>query len=109
MKEKNDLVLALDNLLDDEHVPIWAKVLVRAFENLTTKCEPLVKLTERVAQLEQDNRILKVQIAGFLDEINSIEDYYKHKYSSADSEIDNRINNGHKLRMMTNKFTKTKK
>ena len=70
---------ALDGILADDSVPTWAKVLINCFRNQRGEAVSLSQrislLEERMATKDEENRILKIQMAGLRDELDAAEQY----------------------------------
>ena len=88
MKMENEQKNALETLMADESVPNWAKVLIRCFQDLEGERRKVASLEQRVAKLEEslptkdeinflmeENRSLRIQLAGYRDELDSLEQY----------------------------------
>lgn len=73
---------ALKGLTQDDTVPTWAKILIKCFRNLVSERGVADDLDKRISVLEKrmiskddENRILKIQMAGLRDELEELEQY----------------------------------
>ena len=83
-----DIENALKDMASETNVPPWAKVIINCLRNLVLQKDIGDDLTQRVKAIEEsmatkqdikdlqkENRLLRIQIAGLKDELDAAEQY----------------------------------